>query len=567
MSPHRDQLWRTLEDDPRFDVVVIGGGVNGIGTYRDLALQGLRVLLVERNDFASGCSAAPSRMIHGGLRYLENGEFGLVRESLRERDALRRNAAHMVRPLPTLIPIGSLLSGSFNSLATFLGRGGKPAPRGALPIKLGLTLYDRISRAAIPMPRHRLLGARATRARWPDLTPAARLSAIYHDAWISHPERLCLEMIRDMETAAPGCVALNYTTAARHGDGLRVSCGRSGREAAARAGVIVHATGAWIDESMADFAAGTGERLVEGTKGSHLILDAPALHDALDGHMVYFENGDGRVCITFPYLGRVLAGSTDIRVERAGRTRCSDEERDYILDSLRLVFPGIAVLPGQVLFSYSGIRPLPRSEESFTGRISRDHSVRVVGGQPPQVCMIGGKWTTFRAFAEQATDAVLGLLGQVRRRSTLDLAIGGGVGLAPVDDPGTRVPLADRTAHLRALYGSGAETVAEFCRTAGTDTLLDGTLYSRAEIIRMIRHERVCTLSDIVLRRTDLAIRGIISLRLIADVADIFARETGSPGPAARAEAEALIDELDRWYGVSRDMLARRDTRERDGCE
>jgi len=253
-------------------------------------------------------------------------------------------------------------------------------------------------------------------------------------------------------------------------------------------------------------------------------------------------------------------------VERAGRTHCSDEERDYILDSVRLVFPGIEVGSGQVLFSYSGTRPLPRSEERFTGRISRDHTVRVVAGQPPQVCMIGGKWTTFRAFAEQVTDTVLGLLGHIRRRSTLDLAIGGGAGLAPVDDPGTRTSPDDRTTHLRALYGSGAESVADFCGAANTDPLLDGTLYSRAEIIRMIRHERVCTLSDIVLRRTDLAIRGTISLRLVDELAEIFAQETGMTGPVARAEADALIDELDRWYGVSREMLARRDTREKEGC-
>jgi len=566
MHSPRNALWRSLEDDPEFDVLVIGGGVNGIGTFRDLALQGLRVLLVERNDFASGCSAAPSRMIHGGLRYLENGEFGLVRESLRERDALRRNAAHMVRPLPTLIPIGSIFSGSFNALASFLGHRGKPAPRGALPIKLGLTLYDRISRNALPMPRHRLMGARATRARWPALTPKARLTAVYHDAWISHPERLCIEMIRDMEAAAPDCVALNYVSAAREGDRIRVSCRHSGRAAAVRPRLIVHATGAWIDESMAAFGAAAGGRLVEGTKGSHLILDAPALRDALDGHMAYFENRDGRVCIVFPYLGRVLAGSTDIRVERAERTCCSDEERDYILASLRVVFPEIAIGPDQVLFSYSGIRPLPKSDALFTGRISRDHSVRVVDGRPPQICMIGGKWTTFRAFAEQVTDTALGLLGRVRRRSTLDLAIGGGAGLAPTADPGTQVQPADRPSHLRALYGSGAAAVEAFCRDTGDDRLLDGTLYSRAEIVRMIRQERVCTLSDIVLRRTDLAIRGTISLRLIDELATIFAAEAGLSPPAARAEADAVIEELGRWYGVSREMLARRDAREGRVC-
>lgn len=133
MPSFREDALRRIRQDGDFDAVVIGGGINGIAAYRDLALQGLRVLLVERNDFSSGCSAAPSRMIHGGLRYLENGEFGLVAESLRERDALLTLAPHMVHPLPTTIPIFSTFSGLFNAAATFVGSGGKPASRGHWP--------------------------------------------------------------------------------------------------------------------------------------------------------------------------------------------------------------------------------------------------------------------------------------------------------------------------------------------------------------------------------------------------------------------------------------------------
>ena len=129
MPEDRDQKLAKIAENDAFDVVVVGGGINGIGVFRDLSLQGLRVLLVEKNDFCSGCSAAPSRMIHGGLRYLENGEFSLVRESLRERDALLRNAPHMVRPLPTTVPIRSVFSGLFNSLANFLHLPTKPAER------------------------------------------------------------------------------------------------------------------------------------------------------------------------------------------------------------------------------------------------------------------------------------------------------------------------------------------------------------------------------------------------------------------------------------------------------
>src|SRR5690606_34513903 len=141
-SPHlqRDASLDRVRADGAFDVIVVGGGINGIGVFRELSLQDLRVLLVEKRDFCSGCSAAPSRMIHGGLRYLENGEFGLVRESLRERDALLRNAPHMVRPLPTTIPIKSIFSGTMNAAIGFLGGKSRPAERGVLPVKLGLML-------------------------------------------------------------------------------------------------------------------------------------------------------------------------------------------------------------------------------------------------------------------------------------------------------------------------------------------------------------------------------------------------------------------------------------------
>ncbi|TIW73626.1 MAG: FAD-dependent oxidoreductase, partial [Mesorhizobium sp.] len=138
MPDQRSLILDKIRHNGAFDVVVVGGGINGIGVFRELALQGLKVLLVERSDFCSGCSAAPSRMIHGGLRYLENGEFGLVQESLRERDALLANAPHMVRPLPTTIPIRTVFSGLMNGAAGFLGLSEAPSSRGALAIKAGL---------------------------------------------------------------------------------------------------------------------------------------------------------------------------------------------------------------------------------------------------------------------------------------------------------------------------------------------------------------------------------------------------------------------------------------------
>ena len=575
MPKQRSGSLDQIRHNGAFDVVVVGGGINGIGVFRELALQGLRVLLIERNDFCSGCSAAPSRMIHGGLRYLENGEFDLVRESLSERDALLENAPHFVRPLPTTIPITSMFSGLFNGAAAFMGLSSKPANRGALPIKLGLVLYDWVTRKRRVLPRHSFHGARETFRRWPDLTRRLRFSATYHDAWISHPERLGLELVTDVERLAPDSVALNYAEIKMQGATLSVTDMETGGQFPVSARTIVNATGAWLNDAIRELSAGNQpmETLISGTKGSHIILDNQQLHDALGGHMVYFENTDGRVCIVFPYLGKVLAGSTDIRVDQVERVRCEPEEQSYILQSLRLTFPDIAVSDRDVVFSYSGIRPLPKSDHSFTGRISRGHFVHRLEGSVPQFCMVGGKWTTFRAFAEQTADAVMAELGHARRTGTLHLAIGGGEGFpaAPeelVRDLALRFAISpDRAAHSVELYGVRAGEVLTFCASCNhDDPLASSSVMTTGEILFLIRHEFVVRLSDLILRRTPLAITGEISSDLIKVIAGIAATELGWDEPKMQQQIEAFIAELDEFYGVSREMLEQRSLERNSKC-
>ncbi|MFK3780257.1 FAD-dependent oxidoreductase [Agrobacterium sp. NPDC089420] len=569
MPSFREDALRRIRQDGNFDAVVIGGGINGIAAYRDLALQGLRVLLVERNDFSSGCSAAPSRMIHGGLRYLENGEFGLVAESLRERDALLTLAPHMVHPLPTTIPIFSVFSGMFNAAATFFGSGGKPASRGALAIKAGLMLYDFVTRKNRILPRHEFRSAGRTRRRWPALTPAIRYSATYYDAWISQPERLALELLIDTAADAPQSIALNYAELIRTGDEYRLRPEEADEMLPIRPRVIVNATGAWIDETIGALAAAPAAEkqkpTVSGTKGSHLIIANDALLQALNGHMIFFENADNRVCILFPYLGRVLAGSTDIKVDRPERVRCEPEERDYILDAIRQVFPEIAVDHADIVFSFSGIRPLPRSDAAFTGRISRSHFVHRVAGDPPQLCMIGGKWTTFRAFGEQVSDAVLSFLGRKRLASTMNRPIGGGRNFPA---GAGRLPALlleqfaigrQRAEHLALVYGSRAFELMGFCRGRPDDApLCENLPVTAAEVIWLIRSEHVRHLTDLILRRTTLAITGVVNADLVDAILDVAARELGWSSTRAAAERQRLIHELETFYGVTPAMLQHR---------
>jgi glycerol-3-phosphate dehydrogenase len=575
LSQRRHDSFEKIGADGAFDVIVVGGGINGIGVFRELALQGLRVLLVERNDFASGCSAAPSRMIHGGLRYLENGEFSLVRESLRERDALLANAPHMVRPLPTTVPITSIFSGLLNGAASFFGLTTPPSARGAVPIKIGLALYDWTTRKRRVLPTHRFRNARQTLAQWPQLTQHLRYSATYYDAWISYPERLALEVLLDAERLAPSSMALNYAELVQQGEGYALLDKLTGSRLPVAAKTIVNATGAWLDEALVSLGAvEPGKQpFVSGTKGSHIVLDSPELFDALGGHMIFFENEDGRVCIVFPYLGKVLAGATDIRVEKAERVSCTDEERDYILGALRGIFPAIALGADQIIFSFSGIRPLPRSDHEFTGRISRGHFVHRVDGPVPQFCMVGGKWTTFRAFAEQTADAVLQALGRPRVADTLGLPIGGGADFPkmPAELEAQMVSGRDvsqeRAARLVDLYGTRADAVLAFCAGRSDDTPLDdGTTLTAAELVYLITHEHVADLADLVLRRLPLAITGAVSAERIATMAAIAAAELGWDAAATAAQVVKLKDELQSYHGVSAGMLAQRNQAGRQPC-
>ena len=569
MPEQRQQDLDRMRRDGAFDVVVLGGGINGIGVYRELALQGLRVLLVERNDFCSGCSAAPSRMIHGGLRYLENGEFGLVWESLRERDALLANAPHMVRPLPTTIPIKSLFSGMMNGAVGFFGLSGRPASRGALPIKIGLMLYDWITRHRRRLPRHQFRGARSTLAIWPALSPELRFSATYHDAWISHPERMGIELILDTQRLSPGSIALNHAELRPQAGGFTVTDRTTGEKLPVSARAMVNATGAWLDESLALLADGSpaSEPFVSGTKGSHLILDHPALHDALGGHMIFFEHADGRVCIVFPYLGKVLAGSTDIRVDGAGAralraggarlhprraaSRLSRHGRRAGARRLQLQrHPAAAAQRPRIHRAHLAqpFRSPPRRRRAaiLHGRRQVDHVPRLRRADRRR----GAGRTRPGAGGEHAGAGD-------RRRGRLSRSTGSaGSRTGRASRHRARARRASRRS-LRHARRGGAGLLRRDAPTTGRSPRTARSRPARSPSWR--DNEFALGLGDVLLRRTPLSIRGIVSTELIRRVAAILADELGWDEEKTTSEVEAFTADLADYHGVSREMLDRRD--------
>ncbi|MDH4988003.1 glycerol-3-phosphate dehydrogenase/oxidase [Aminobacter anthyllidis] len=564
---NRNDTLAALRERPDIAVLVIGGGINGISVFRELALQGIDVVLADKGDYCSGASAALSRMVHGGLRYLENGEFKLVRESLVERDRLLKNAPHYVAPLPTTVPIFDTFSGIANGAVRFLGLTRKPSRRGALVIKAGLTMYDLFTAARRLMPKHRFRGRAETLKAWPAINPDIRSSATYYDAWVSRPERLGLEMLFDAMASSPTARALNYATVAASDDGLALTDSLTGEVLPVRPKLIINATGGWIDLTNKAIGA-SAPRMMGGTKGSHLIVDNAELHDALGGHMVYYENEDGRICILFPYLGKVLIGSTDIRVDDPDQVRCEDDERSYILQSLAFVFPSIEIADDEIVFRFSGVRPLPASDDSFTGRIPRDHFCEFVepsGGLPATLCMIGGKWTTFRSFGEMAADMALERLVIKRSTGTEDLAIGGGRDF-PADPEKWCVAFGakhglpvERAKVLLERYGTSA---VDFAADLASDPMLAGSTYSTGEIRLIVAREQVECLADIFLRRTTIAISGGLSLALIEAVLDILADCKGWSTSQAADERAAFLALLARQHGIAiSDLSQTNDTR------
>ena len=557
MTRGTKQTFETLRDRPYADVLIIGGGINGLATFRDLALQGVDVALVERDDFISGASAASSHMIHGGIRYLENGEFRLVNEAVTERNGLLHVAPHYVRPLQTTIPIFSTFSGVLSAPLRFLRHGGgKHAERGAALIKIGLVIYDSFSRGGAfasqgRVPRHTFRARKRSLQDLPDLNPAVKYTATYWDASLHDPERLAIDVLRDGRAAgADRARAVNYTAAVGVEDGkVLLRDVASGEEVRFAASVVINASGPWTD--ITNEALGDRTRYMGGTKGSHIVLDNPALLAATGGRELFFENADGRIVLIYPLKGRVLVGTTDLEHAMGEPTVCTEAEVDYFIDLIGQVLPEVAVEREQIVYRFSGVRPLPGHGELAPGFVSRDYrieSAALAGTADTTVLsLVGGKWTTFRASAENLADHALELLAVPRRRSTRGLPIGGGRGYPMTErarrqwidaNAGGLEPA--RVATLLDRYGTvAADVIAAIANDAQDAPLGTVPSFSTGELRHLARTESVVHLDDMLLRRTSLGFIGAVTAESAAEIAQAIA-------PVMDWDAAQCASETDR---------------------
>ncbi|HEY3027021.1 MAG TPA: glycerol-3-phosphate dehydrogenase [Pyrinomonadaceae bacterium] len=486
------RLLTDLQNKP-FDAIIIGAGINGAGIARDAAMRGLKVLLLDKGDIGGGTSSWSTRLIHGGLRYLEHGEFGLVRESLRERETLLRIAPHLVRPLPILIPIY------------------KDARRGPWTIRAGMIAYDLLSFNKT-LPRHQMLSRAQSLEQAPALNSEGLVgAALYYDAQVEFAERLVLENV--LSAAEHGALVATHARvdkvivedgAAR---GVEVVNELSGERQSARARIVINAAGPWVDQVL-DQAGPKSARLIGGTKGSHLIV--ARFPGASSGALYTEAQVDRRPFFIIPWNGRYLIGTTDIRYEGdLDHPQIEEQEIDYLLRETNRLIPRANLTRDRILYTYSGVRPLPFTDDRDERSITRRHFIREHPQLHDLLSIVGGKLTTYRSLSEQAVDLIFKKLGRTAPGCTTDQVPLPGAVTLDFKSFSKEFKAASRLSALTSerllrIYGTRA---LEVLKLAANDPSLTDTFNQEAdaiaaEVVFSFTYEMAETLSDCLLRRT-----------------------------------------------------------------
>jgi glycerol-3-phosphate dehydrogenase len=495
------------------DLLVVGAGINGAGVARDAALRGLDVLLVDKGDVAAGTTSWSTRLIHGGLRYLEHLEVGLVRESLHERERLLRIAPHLVHPLAFFLPVYA---------------GDK---RGKLTVRAGMLAYDAFT-AGDSMPHHGMLSAEEALRREPGLDPAdLRGAAVYYDAQAEFPERLAVENVIAAERAGAEVRTHTEVRELLHEQGAVVGA-RLATGAEIRAQVTVNLTGPWVDEVLAGLGERAAPGLVGGTKGAHIIVDAfpGAPEEAL-----YVEASDGRPYFVVPWNGLFLIGTTDTPYHGdLDDVEASAEEIEYLLAATNDVIPTAQLTRNDVLHTYAGVRPLPEVPEGGdAGAITRRH---LIHDHAPALenllSVVGGKLTTYRALAEEVVDAVAKKLGrELPPARTASEAL-----------PGATATDDRRPGRLGRIYGARGDAVRALAQEhpglAEPFDPVTGAL--AAEVVLAIDEEHATTLADVLMRRTMVGLGAHAGVGPDEAAARVAQRHLGWDEARVRDEVEAF---------------------------
>ena len=515
-----------------FDVAIVGAGINGAGIARDAALRGLSVAIFDKDDMCTGCSWISSRLIHGGLRYLEFGEIPLVYESLHERRYLRLNAPHLVKPLRICLPI-------------FEG-----ARRGPLLIRLGMIAYDLLSiRKSVP--NHEMLGSDKIREEEPGLRKEGlKAAARYYDAQVVFAERLVLENLLSARSAGAEVLTHCEVTAIKTADGAISAVTyvdkKDNTTHEVSVTTVVNAAGPWVDRVLQTVAV-PSKRHIGGTKGSHIIVGK---FDGAPSEAFYVEAAaDGRPFFIIPWNKQYLIGTTDIRYDDDLDTiRASAAEVDYLMTETNRVFPAADLTIADIHYAYAGVRPLPFQEKGPESAITRRHIIKVDKNiAKGLISIIGGKLTTYRNLAEQTVDRIAKLQHRkLPRCRTRDSLLPGASGLARAEEQLRALQLLSEAGieRILSIYGGRASGICELCAANETlaRTIDNSDTVLAAEVVFAIREEFAKSLMDIVFRRTMVGLDADQGRPLYDAIADIAADAVGWDADQKSQQLDELVD-------------------------
>lgn len=514
---NREKNLKRLQEET-FDICVIGAGASGAGVALDAALRGYRVALIDRGDIAGETSSRSTKLIHGGVRYLEQAikNFDLaqlrqVRHGLAERRTVLRNAPHLAHPLALLTPVFSWFEGMY--------------------ITIGLTLYDLFARHD-SFPKGRWLNRVQALAKMPTLTPRTHSAVLYYDGQLNDA-RYALALAHSADEA--GAAVANYVsvTGFEHADGkletATVQNQLSGETFSIKAKLFLNCTGPYAD-AVRLLANPALDRRIRPSKGVHIVLPREALQS--DYAMLIPKTADGRVVFAIPFGDKVFVGTTDDDYSHLEREPVLEPaEIDYLLETLR---PYLAKTPDRadVQAGFGGIRPLIVSNRADTKTLLRDHEVEY---DPTSglVSLLGGKWTTYRLMAQDAVDRAGELLNTSGRSSTEEHYLVGGENYRFTDWQALETHYglpADVCQHLMRTYGNRADRVAQLLgeNPALAHRMADGQPFIRAEVVYQVRQEMAVTPRDVLARRWRLELSDWqLTGQLVPQVAGLMATELG----------------------------------------
>lgn len=550
--PTREEMWDEIPE--QVDVIVIGGGITGAGIVRDAARRGLRVALFEQNDIAYGTSSRSSKLIHGGLRYLESYEFSLVFESVSERRVVLDLAPHLVNPLAFVFPV---YQGARKSLRM---------------ISAGMWLYDGLALFRSPK-RHQTLKPKEVAEREPILKQEGLQGApLYYDC-STDDARLTLETVLDAirnDAVAVNWARVDALTKDDHGrvSGVVVRNVRDGRLKEVKSHSVINATGPWTDEVLAMSGPRTG-KMLRPTKGIHIVVERTKL--PVQHAVVLFHPTDRRVLFALPWGDRTYVGTTDTDYEGSpGKEAATLADVDYLIEAANHYFPNNHIHRDDVISTWAGLRPLiapePEISDIAESQVSREH--QIVIGEDGLITIAGGKLTTYRKMAKECVDTAVQILKlsgnlpeHIQSGQTFKYPLPGAVGW-PEDDDHTKVAneipsvcqcdLDEKTRlHLVDTYGMRALEVAKLCEQEPglTEPIIPGRVEIMAQVDFGVREELAATVSDILIRRTQIFFRDYDQgLSAVGKVADRMGELIGW----SEAEKQKSVDDYEAEVALSR---------------